>query len=175
VDVAARRVKAHNLAKAVRLRNQRQRRALADLKTAIAHRDAAEDACTYSKHELTARQALRRAGEAEAYGGLGQAGPMPLATLSRHLAAIESLTDDVQIASQHVEQAELHKVQADEAASKARSLYATQAHRARKWAQLSSIVRTSQRTRVERLAEIEVEEESSLRWRRAQVLGGAVR
>jgi hypothetical protein len=121
------------------------------------------------------RQALRRAGEAEAYGELAHSGPMPLATLSRHLAAIESFTDDVLSASQHLDQAEQHKVLADEAASKARALYATQAHRARKWAQLGSIVTTSQRARGERLAEVEVEEESSLRWRLAQVLRGTVR
>jgi len=174
VDVAARRVKTRNLVKAVRLRDQRQRRALAELKTALAHRDAAEDSCTSSKQELMTRQALRRAGEAQAYGGLAQAGAMPLATLSRHLAAIESLTDNVQSASQHLEQAELHKVRADDAASKARSLYATHAHQVRKWAQLSAIVTTSQRARVECLAEIEVEEESSLRWRRARILLGTV-
>ena len=175
MDVAARRVKARNLARAVRLRDQRERRAFADLKTAIALRDASEDACANGKRELMTQQTLRRAGEAQAYGELAHSGPMPLATLSRHLAAIESLTDDVQTASQHLEQAELHKVQADEAASKARSPYATQAHRARKWTQLSSIVTTSQRARGERLAEVEVEEESSLRWRRAQVLRGTVR
>lgn len=175
MDVAARRVKVHNLVKAVRLRDQRQRRAFADLRTAIAQRDAAEGACANGRRELMTRQALRRAGEAHAYGELAHSGPMPLATLSRHLAAIESFTDDVLSASQHLDQAELHKLQADEAASKARSLYATQAHRARKWAQLFSIVTTSQRARSERLAEVEVEEESSSRWRRAQVLRGTVR
>jgi hypothetical protein len=175
VDVTARRVKARNLAKAVRLRDQRERRAFADLKTAIVHRDAAEDACANGKRELMTQQALRSAGEAQAYGELAHSGPMPLTTLSRHLAAIESLTDDVESASQQLEQAELHKMQADETASRARSLYATQAHQARKWAQLSSIVTTSRRARGERLVEVEVDEESSLRWRRAQVLRGTVR
>jgi hypothetical protein len=175
MDVAARRVKARDLAKAVRLRDQRQRRALADLKTALAQRDAAQDACTSSGQELMTRRALRRAGEAQAYCDLAEAGPLPLAAFSRRLAAIESLTDDVQSAAQHLEQAELHKVRADEAASKARSLYAMLAHQMRKWTQLSAIVATSGRSRSERLAEVEVEEESSLRWRRAHVLRGTVR
>jgi hypothetical protein len=170
MDDAARRVKPRNLDMAVRLREKREQRALMELKAALADRDAAEDACTLSSQELSTRQELRRTGETQAYHGLAQAGPLPVDALGRHLAAIESLTDDVQSASQRLDEAEVRKERAEEAASQARSVYARHAHQARKWAQLSAKVTNSRRALMERAAELEVEEEGSSRTGQAHVL-----
>ncbi|MBO0764028.1 MAG: hypothetical protein J2P50_05505 [Hyphomicrobiaceae bacterium] len=100
---------------------------------------------------------------------------MSPAALSRHLAAIESLTDDVQRASKHLEQAQLKKVSADQSASKARGIHAMHAHQKRKWVRLAAMIATSRRARGEFLAEIDVEEEGSLGWRRCHLLRGKVR
>jgi hypothetical protein len=175
VVVAARRVKPATLAKAVRLRDQRQQGALKDLKTALTHLEAARDACADARQEVMSRQALRHAGETQAYGKLAQAGPLPPVALERHLAAIESFTNEVRSASQRLDQAEGHKLRADEAASSARSHYVTRARQARKWAQLSEMVAISRRARAEHLAEVDADEEGSSRPRRAHVPRGAVR
>jgi hypothetical protein len=160
VDEAARRVKPRNLSKAVRLRNQREKRALMDLSSALANRDVAERASAHCRQELSAQEKLRRAVETRAYGSLAAAGPMPLSALTRHLAAVETVTDSVRRASKNLEDAELRKAQADQAANEARSFYATRAHDARKWAKLAEFVTTSWRKRSERFAEIAAEDEA---------------
>jgi hypothetical protein len=175
MDDAARRVKPRNLRMAVRLREQRERRALMDLKSALANRDAAQQAHTHSRQELMARQALRHAAETQAYRALAEAGPLSPAALTGHLAGIESLTESVQSASLRAEEARLHAARAEQAASHARSAYATLAHRARKWARMAAMVATSHRVRVEHLSEIEADEEGSLRARHPRGMQSAVR
>jgi hypothetical protein len=159
MDDAALRVRPSGLRALVRLRADRERRALLDLRSKLAEKDAAAAARDRAARVLSHEEAARTARESRLYEALPERGPLTAEAMAADQASIGRWSESVETAASRVDAAQVELDAAMEAARDSRAVYAVRARAVRKWTRIQDLIATARRRHAEASDEQETEDE----------------
>ena len=150
----------------VRLRRERERRAVEELAALRRRKAEAERARDEADQRLEAEEAARQTSEERVYRDLRQTAPLSCVGLERHRETIRNLSQRVAEASKHRETNTAALREADEAVEHGRLHLVAQMRDRRKWSEIEIRVQDASLRRVQTVSERESEDDIELRYGR---------
>lgn len=154
------------LAALVRLRRERERRAVEELAALRRRKVEAEQAREAAERRVETEETARQTGEQRVYRVLRQTAPLSPAGLEHHCETIRNLSRHVAEASKHRQTTTAALHEADEAVERGRIRLVAKVRDRRKWSEIEARVQDTSHRHMQMVTERESEDDIDLRYGR---------